>query len=291
MKISIFWCSALCISFLLAAGCRSSRATSEPDPSSGAATSQWQGQPLTIDGSDRDWVKPLPGIKRSENISYSVSNDGQNLYVLISTKSPQEQQKIIQGGMSVWVNTKGDKSNGDAVGIGYPLDEHSDPDRNLMAEAQPQRYNNKPVTLEDKKSYALYGFNKDSSIQDYTYGNENPQGVVMRMDYNNTGELIYELSIPLKTLYPQHNTSSSYAANTVAVGIFIQGLPPSAHVPREGGGGPGIGVGGGFGTGGFGSGVGLGLSIGTGALGGGRRNNKQLFDETQIWHLAQLANR
>lgn len=289
MKLSTFWCGVLCVPFVLVVGCRSSRSGEASDGNS-AGTAQWQGQPLTIDGSDRDWVKPLPGFQSKENVSYSVSNDGQNLYILISTKSQQEQQKIIQGGMSVWVNTKGDKNNADAVGIGYPLDEHSDPDRKLMEEAQPQRYNKKPVTLEDKKSYALYGFNKDS-IPDYVYGSDNPQGVVMRMDYNNAGELIYELAIPLKTLYPQHNTSSSYAANSVAVGIFIEGLPPSAHVPREGGGGPGIGVGGGIGTGGFGSGVGLGLSIGTGALGGGRRNNKQLFDETQIWHVAQLAKR
>jgi hypothetical protein len=290
MKLSTFWCGLLCLPLVLAVGCRSSR-SGEASDSNSPGTAQWQGQPLTIDGSDRDWVKPLPGFQRTDNISYSVSNDGQNLYILVSTKSPQEQQKIIQGGMSVWVNTKGDKNNNaDAVGIGYPLDEHSDPDRKLMEEAQPQRYNKKPVTLEDKKSYALYGFNKDS-IPDYVYGSDNPQGVVMRMDYNNAGELIYELAIPLKTLYPQHNTSSSYAANSVAVGIFIEGLPPSAHVPREGGGGPGIGVGGGIGTGGFGSGVGLGLSVGTGMLGGGRRNNKQLFDQTQIWHVAQLAKR
>ena len=299
MRISIFWWGALCVPFALAAGCSSSRNSEGSGSGSGSgssqATAQWQSQPLTIDGSDRDWVKPLPYAMRSENVSYSISNDGQNLYILLTTRSPQEQQKIIQGGMSVWVNTKADKSNGDAVGIGYPLDEHSDPDRNLMAEAQPQKYqNNKPITLADKKYYTLYGFNKDSTIQNFTYGDSNAAGVVMRMDYNNTGDLIYEAAIPLKTLYPQHNPSSSYAAQSVAVGIYIQGLPPSAHVPREGGGGggPAIGVGGGLGFGSFGSGAGLGLSIGSGAFGGGgRRNNKQLFDETQIWQVVELAGR
>ena len=289
MKSTIFYYGALCLSILTSTGCRSSRGDAgSAAPSAGTAL--WQGQPLSIDGSDRDWVKPLPYSIRAENVSYSVSNDGQNLYVLLTTKSPQEQQKIIQGGMSVWINNKGDKSNGDAIGIGYPLDQHSDRDRNLMEEAQPQRYqNNKPVTLEQKKDYALYGFSKDSTIENYTYGDSNPRGIVMRMDYNNAGELIYEAAIPLKAIFPQHNPSSSYAANTIAVGIFIEGLPPSAHVPREGGGGPGIGIGGGVGMGSFGGGAGLGLSIGTGALGGGHRNNKQLFDEAQIWQVVQLA--
>ncbi|HEV3325500.1 MAG TPA: hypothetical protein VG052_07830 [Puia sp.] len=290
MKVSISWCSALFILVALVGSCGSSR---QSEGSEAPVTAQWQSQPLTIDGADRDWTKPLPHTVREENISYAISNDQQNLYILLSTRSPQEQQKIIQGGMSVWVNTKGDKSNGDAVGIGYPLDERNNADRNLMAEAQPQRYqNNKPVTLEDKRYYALYGFGKDSGIRNYSYGDSNYVGVQMRMDYSNSGDLIYEAAIPLQTLYPGHNPSTPYTTQHLAVGIFIEGLPPSAHVPRQGGGSPvGVGVGGGIGTGGFGSGMGLGLSIGSGAFGGGRRSNKQMFDEAQIWQTVQLARR
>lgn len=289
MKLSISRGSVLFILVALFAHCSSSR---QSEGAEAPATAQWQSQALTIDGSDRDWSKPLPYNVRAENISYGISNDQQNLYILVSTRNPQEQQKIVQGGMSVWVNVKGEKSNGNAVGIGYPLDERNDPDRNLMAEAQPQRYqNNKPVTLADKKSYSLYGFGKDSGIRNYTYGDSNSLGVVMRMDYNNNGDLIYEAAIPLQTLYPGHNPSTPYTTQNLAVGIFIEGLPPSAHVPRTGGGGPGIGVGGGIGMGGFGSGMGMGLSIGSGAFGGGRRNNRQLFDEAQIWQNVQLARK
>lgn len=289
MKPSISRSSALFILVALFSRCSSSRHSNGAEV---PATAKWQSQALTIDGSDRDWTKPLPYAVRAENVSYGISNDQQNLYILLSTRNPQEQQKIVQGGMSVWVNIKGEKSNGNAVGIGYPLDERNDPDRNLMAEAQPQRYqNNKPVTLADKKSYALYGFGKDSGIRNYTYGDSNSLGVLMRMDYNNNGDLIYEAAIPLQTLYPGHNPSTPYTSQNLAVGIFIEGLPPSAHVPRQGGGGPGIGVGGGLGMGGFGSGMGMGLSIGSGAFRGGRGNNRQLFDEAQIWQTVQLARR
>src|SRR5580658_4090774 len=231
MKRVLFFIGAPLI-LLVSGACRSSR-SSEGSGSSSSATSQWQSRPLTVDGRDDDWVKPLPYSLQSEGVSYAITNDGQNLYILLSTKNPQEQQKIIQGGMSVWVNTKAEKSNADAVGIGYPLDAHSDPDRNLMAEAQPQRYqNNKPVTLGDKKYYDLYGFSQDSAIQTYTYGESNPQGVQVQMNFNSSDELIYEASIPLTTLYPKHNASSSYASLGLAVGIFIEGLPPNTHVPR-----------------------------------------------------------
>ena len=251
------------------------------------STSSWQQTPLAIDGSDSDWTRPLPGYISSEKLSYAIANDGANLYILLSTRDQQEQQKIIQGGMTVWVNARADKSIGDAVGIGYPLDSRNDRDRHLMQEAQPDRYSHKPATLEDRKDYALYGFVRDS-IGNYTYGDDNPQGVTMRMDYNNTGELIYEASLPLAALLPGHSAASSYATKSVAVGIFIQGLPPGTDVPRESG-GPAIGVGGGAGFGSFGSGGGIGISIGTGSMIGGRSRNKQLFRDAEIWQTVQLA--
>jgi hypothetical protein len=276
---------------LLAVGCSSSRQSEESAKSQPKAI--WQSRPLTIDGNDQDWVKPLPYVVREEDVSYSISNDNRNLYILLATSSRQEQQKIIQGGMSVWVNTKGDKSNGDAVGIGYPLDERNDADRKLMEEAQPQRYQNKTITLADKRTYALYGFSKDSTIRNYTYGDSNSVGVVMRLDYNNKGDLIYEASIPLQALYPGHDPSTPYTTHDLAVGIWIEGLPPSANVPRQGGngGGPGLGFGVGGGMGGFGPGMGMGIGIGGMRGGGARRNNRSLFDEAQIWEVVQLARK
>src|SRR5258708_4834633 len=176
MKISPLILAAALVS------CGSSRQAAPTDP--GPVT--WQRLPLTIDGSDKDWIKPLPYAISAEKITYSVTNDDQYLYVLLETKSPQEQQKIIQGGMTIWINTKADKNEAGAVGIGYPLDTRIDHDRQLMEQAQPDRYkNDKPVTLEDKKDYALYGFTKDST-GGFSYANDNnPQGVSRRLDFSN----------------------------------------------------------------------------------------------------------
>ncbi|HEY6902545.1 MAG TPA: hypothetical protein VI233_17930 [Puia sp.] len=272
------------------AGCGSSRESQTSDPT----TRTWQSQPLTIDGSDKDWPKSLPYSVKSEQINYSVTNDGENLYILMSTKSAQEAQKIVQGGMTVWVNPKADKNIGGSIGIGYPLDSRNNRDQTLMEEARPDKYkNHRPSTLEDKKEYALYGFDNGSqAIPTYTYGDTNTQNIQMRMDYNDAGDLVYEAAIPLTVLYPGHNTSSSYASRTVAVGFVIEGLPPGSNVPRgSGGGGPTVGVGGGVGFGSFGSGGGLGISIGTGSLiGGGGGGRRQLFRQSEVWQTVQLSN-
>jgi hypothetical protein len=286
MKLSISWCSALCISFLVAIGCRSTRSGGDADHSAPVAT---QRQPLTIDGSDKDWVKPLPYFDKSEQLSYSITNDGQYVSILMSTKSPQEQQKIIQGGMTVWINTRADKSISEAKGIGYPLDKRSSREQSIMAQARPDKYTPKTPTLEDRREYELYDFNanKDSTIESYTYADENPAGVLMRMDFNAAGELIYEAAIPLAALF---HDPRSYVGKSIAVGFIIEGLPPGTNVPRGQGGGPEIGVGGGLGFGSFGSGGGIGLSIGTGSLiGGGRGGNKQMFRQGQVWQVVELA--
>jgi hypothetical protein len=261
----------------------------------GQARAIWQTQPLYIDGSDNDWTKPLPYSIREEKVSYSISNDRQNLYVLLMTTNPQEQQKIIQGGMSVWVNTRGDKTNGDAAGIGYPLNDRNDRERQLMEDAQPQRYKDRPVRLEDKQTYGLYGFNKDTTVRQYNYGDSNAIGVAMRMAYNPQGDLIYELSVPLQALYPDHVPGNPYPTQQLAVGIFIEPLPSGTKIPREGGGGGGsgfeFGLGGGVGT--FGSGMGLGIGLGHtfGGGGRGRKAGRTLYDEAQIWQVVQLAHR
>src|SRR5882757_4656168 len=131
MQTSIFRLTALLIPVALASACRSTKADrSVPD----GQASNWQKQPLTIDGSDSDWVRPLPGIEATEKLTYAMTNDADNLYVLISTKDPAEQNKILSGGMTVWINNQAEKTNDQAIGLGFPLDPHSNREKQLMAE-------------------------------------------------------------------------------------------------------------------------------------------------------------
>src|SRR6266567_8773998 len=157
----------LVLAFLLfAGGCRSSRNDQATSPSQ---TGSWQQQPVVVDGSDQDWAKPLPFGNRKEKLSYALSNDKDNLYILVSTRSPQEQQKIIEGGMTVWINNQAEKNESTSMGIGFPLDSRKNRDRQLMAQARPDQYKNKPITLDDLKEYSLYGF-KSESIENLEYG-------------------------------------------------------------------------------------------------------------------------
>lgn len=264
--------------------CRSSRSNGATSDGQGQP-GNWQKQPLTIDGNDSDWVRPLPGLDASEKLTYAMTNDADNLYILISTKDAAEQNKILSGGMTVWVNSQGDKSNDGAIGLGFPLDPHSNREKQLMAEARPEVYKNRSAKLDDADEYELYGFSLDEPIQHYKYDEENKEGVQVRMNYNQSGDLVYEAKVPLKAVYPK---LSHYTNRELAVGIFIEGIPAPPGARGGGGGGGGVSIGGGLGFGSFGSGGGIGLSIGSGSLarlGGGKGSP---YKPKKIWHVMTI---
>src|ERR1700682_1220725 len=94
-------------SCLLACGCRSTRTDQQ------ALTPQkavWQHQPLIIDGADNDWEKPLPYYDSKNKLAYSISNDRENVYILLATKDEQAQRKIVEGGLTVWINSQAEKN-------------------------------------------------------------------------------------------------------------------------------------------------------------------------------------
>ena len=262
-------------------GCSSSR---KDQQTQAASTGTWQKQPLSIDGMDDDWAgSPLPYVEPSEKLVYAISNDGDNIYIRLATKDPLEQQKIIQGGMTLWINYQGQKTYEDAVGIGYPTDSRNSREKTLMAEARRDQKQDKPVTLDDCRDYSLYNFPKEESIANYEYGHPNNAGVSVKMNFNNTGSLIYEASVPISSVFPKNNATGK----SIAVGIFVEGIPGASNrAPGEGG---GVSVGGGLGFGSFGSGGGIGLSIGSGSLAriGGKKGG--LGKQAKIWQVVPVA--
>lgn len=271
---------------VFAVACRSSKSTAAAQQDTQGVS--WQKQPLTIDGSDSDWVKPLPGIESAEKLTYAMTNDADNLYVLISTKDQAEQNKILSGGMTVWINNQGDKTNDEAIGLGFPLDPHSNREKQLMAEARPQVYKDRSAKLDDADEYELYGFSRGEPIQHFNYGDTNSAGVEVRMNYNASGDLVYEAKVPLKAVFSRGN-NIHYAGRNVAIGIFIEGIPAPPGSRGGGGGGGGVSIGGGLGFGSFGSGGGVGISIGSGSLariGGGGKGSP--YKPKKIWHVMTL---
>ena len=116
---------ALLIALSLA-GCRSSRSDQQAAAPQGAV---WQQSPLLIDGSARDWPKTMSWYDPKEQLAWTVSNDRDNIYIMLTTKDRLEEQKIIGGGLTVWVNPLAEKNDNGAMGIAFPTDSPQTPIR------------------------------------------------------------------------------------------------------------------------------------------------------------------
>src|SRR5438876_522138 len=79
----------------------------------------WQSKPVTVDGNSKEWEIPLRFYDSKSKLQYIVTNDSSNMYVCIRVTDERLQAKIMNAGMSVWIDTTG--KNKQQVGITFPL--------------------------------------------------------------------------------------------------------------------------------------------------------------------------
>lgn len=76
------------------------------------------GDPITVDAQLEEWAGKLSSIAGGE-LSVGVQNDGDFLYVGISTSHPQRISQIMQQGLVLWIDPAGGKKK--AFGVQYPI--------------------------------------------------------------------------------------------------------------------------------------------------------------------------
>jgi hypothetical protein len=81
-------------------------------------TSSWNDKTITIDGSDADWGTSLNPVAHSP-VAVGIRNDGEFLYVCLSTQDPFLQAQILNRGLTLWFDPKGGEE--EAFGIHFPL--------------------------------------------------------------------------------------------------------------------------------------------------------------------------
>ncbi len=278
---TLFTLSTLFALILLTA-CSSSKNNSQSDF---VKAVNWQKENLAIDGADGDWVKPLAFNEPKLGLSYTVSNDKENLYIIASSNNESTIQRILRGGLTLYINAHGVKEEAGAAGISFPTGNRVQKGDRMLND-RPEIQQNKRVALNAVEDYSLFGFHDIKTTDNFDYGKKNPEGIELGIGINSTGELVYEAMIPLAS-FLNKNEMNTINRKTIAVEMMIENLPDQPGSQRSGGGG--ISIGGGLGFGSFGSGGGLGVSIGSGSLGriggGNNRNGKP----TKIWNEFMFA--
>ena len=146
-------------------------------------TSTWAGSPMSIDGSSSDWTA-LTTVE-TPSLSLGARNDGENLYLCLSTTDPDLQMQILFAGFTVWFPSTHEGAR--PFGLQFPLRQ------------------DRPVRIEDRDQFeAMFlAFEPRMSSLLILEGSERQQfpvlqtpGIKVRIGLAN-GLLTYELKVPL----------------------------------------------------------------------------------------------
>lgn len=76
---------------------------------------------VKIDGKLNEWGGKLQAYNKVAEIFYTIANDDNNLYLAIQATDPEIIEKIIAGGVTLTINTSGNKNEKNAAIITFPI--------------------------------------------------------------------------------------------------------------------------------------------------------------------------
>lgn len=239
----------------------------------------WASTPVKVDGKITDEV--FQAYNKSTLLSYTMSNDDKNLYLVIKSADHTNNNRIMMGGITLAINTDGKKKEKEAYSVTYPLlmrrqgggqrsagfgqqgrqgGQSGSADSAALARRKQQ--------LAEVKEIKISGF-KD--IQDSLISIYNEYEILAVAKFDDKGTFVYELAIPLRSL-ELTDSSKEFAYN-----IKINGFQ----------------FGGGFGGGNMmrGDRPGGGGDFGGGGQGGGNGFDPSIFLPTDFWGKYTLAKK
>lgn len=158
---------------------------------------KWAPAGIKIDGQATEWPKPLQFYNNVTKLFYTIANDQENLYVIVSVPDPQSQAKIMRSGITIAMNTTGKKKGG--ASVTFPLTYNVNTGAPDVPEASRALIAGelKKQLLANVKEIKVEGFD---SIPDGNIPVQNTFGIQTTSSYDAAGNLVCELGIPLKAL-------------------------------------------------------------------------------------------
>jgi hypothetical protein len=252
--------------------------------------SHWRDKEIVIDGDYVEWKGPLVQVNDKDPITAAAVNDGQFLYVVLSTSEPAMRMQILRRGLIVWFDPAGGSKKHFGVkfpvGIiteegrgarrggrrgpysgGGPAGESRDPDQDVDR-------------LEPTNRLEVFGPQKDDA---HNFVADMAPGIAVKVGQVE-GALVYELKVPIGRTAEFPYAIEAKPGALIGFGLETPKMEKPSAERRGGMGGMGGGMGG-RGRGGMGGG-GRG-----GGMGGGRRGDSG-FDAPKplkSWATIQLA--
>jgi hypothetical protein len=214
--------------------------------------SYWQKTPVVIDGKTNDWDVPLRFFDPKTRLNYSVSNDGENLYICIRATDDDNVSAIMRDGLQIWIDTLGRK--GHQVGILCPVPltkDEAEKKKNRSEMEGTTDYNGLPDTarmnrihqrfLDNAKQMRVSGF---KIVPNGLLALPNTYNINLGISWNNSNVLVYEAAIPFKS-FLKYPLSPSDSTRSLGITFNYTITHRRMNMGNSGGGGrSGMGAGG-----------------------------------------------
>ncbi len=230
---------------------------------------------IKIDGKNFEWKDTDFSVSKRTSLSYIISNDEKNLYLIIKSTDIPNNTKILAGGVTFSVNPDGKKKEKESITLTYPLavnPPRGQGARRTMTMAMPRGGGARPdakamdsamvarqkTQLKTAKEIKIRGFKNTTDTLVSIY---NEYGIKAFANIDNDNAFFYEVAIPLEALGLSVDSPKEFAYNIKVNGLQMPGLDGGRSFGGGGGGGGGGGFGGGGGNFGRGGGGGRGIDF------------------------------
>lgn len=209
-------------------------------------TSRWITGEIVIDGAGKDWETPM--LYNDDKVSFSITNDGKNVNLIIQTINRSVQQKIMRSGMTVTLSTKG--KNKKKVAVFFPMKtiasantERLSPDQQGNPPNTDQRELMRSQFIERSTEMKVRGLDAIKGVIPIS----NEYGIYAAINWESEKLFTYELQLPIKDLIASANPED-FPSTPITLKIQVNAMPqpdrPSGSSGRSSGGGGGGGGGG-----------------------------------------------
>ena len=247
-----FCCALLSVISMFSGACDSSKKLSTKNKS------VWAKNAIVIDGKNNDWQLPYPFTENKEaKIQYAIANNRQTLYLTIKTSDEITKKKIIKNGLTVCIDTNGNKDQSTFITIQllsphpikapprFPMLENTAGGNVNMPLGEPPSFPpgdmsggrpgmNRPP---EDRGYAPQNDMADTGqlhIASITVGGpqkysgtylspDNSSGVVVAVAYNDYNEMVWEIAVEFQTFYKKQIEQND-ANRKVSIGFLINGV-------------------------------------------------------------------
>jgi hypothetical protein len=156
--------------------------------------SRWRDREITIDGDASEWRGTEQYSDDDKGVRFAVSNDGDFLYMCLTTWNTKTQQQILVRGLTVWFDGQGGDEK--RYGIEFPMTKEPEEMRGSRESAAKDRAKAIEDLLVRSRSEMIIGSTKEQKGQWMFVEDGKDLGIEAALALEDR-ILVYELKIPL----------------------------------------------------------------------------------------------